>query len=117
MKKIIKKHSIETLKRVASLPALVTDEIELTPVGDYYVAPSPFAPLSPMTLCVNPAANKFRCTASGKHGDAIDYLRSRYGLPFVSAVELLAKRFGFKLEYEAAAPLDFPQVELPLEAA
>lgn len=114
MKKIVKKRSIEALKANVSLPAVIADHFELKEADGYLVAPSPFHPAQPMTLCVNAEVNRFRCTASGKHGDAIDFVRLAYKLRFVEAVEFLAKRFGFKLEYEEGPSLDIPQFELPL---
>ncbi|MDQ8201482.1 CHC2 zinc finger domain-containing protein [Pelagicoccus sp. SDUM812003] len=119
MKKIIKKSSIEALKQVASLTDLISDDVQLTRVGDYYVAPSPFVGTRPMTLCINPDVNRWRCKATGKHGDVIEYFKLAYRLPFIVAVEALAKRCGFRLEYEGpTGPFGgFPQAELPLEAA
>ncbi|EDY84612.1 CHC2 zinc finger, putative [Verrucomicrobiia bacterium DG1235] len=119
MKKIIKKSSIEALKRQVSLLDLLSEDMQLTRVGDYYVAPSPFVPTNPVTLCVNCHVNRWRCTATGKHGDAIEYLKLAYRLPFIAAVEWLAKRYGFRLEYEGPTGAfgGIPQAELPLEAA
>lgn len=119
MKKIIKKSSIEALKQVASLTDLISDDVQLTRVGDYYVAPSPFVSTRPMTLCINDDVNRWRCKATGKHGDVIEYYKLAYRLPFIVAVEALAKRYGFRLEYESHRQAfgGFPQAELPLEAA
>lgn len=115
-KKIITKESIADVKRQVSIVDLINDDVGLDEVDNYYVGPSPFLGTRAKSLCVNAEAGRFRCIVTGKYGDSIDYMRQRFRMGFIEAVEALADRYGIEVEYESdrgkAEPI--PQYELPM---
>jgi DNA primase len=66
---------------------------------------SPFNEERTPSFFVNPVRNIFKCYSSGHGGNAIDLLRLKEGMTFVEAVEFLAKKYNFPLEFEKSSGL------------
>lgn len=114
--KVITKESIADVKKQAPIVDLIDSDVGLDDVGGYFAGPSPFLPSMSRSLCVNAEAGRFRCVATGKRGDSIDYMRLRFRMGFVEAVEALAERYEIEIHYEnekkGLEPI--PQFELPM---
>ena len=103
--KIIPKKCIEAVKAAVPILAHVESSTQLRQKGDAFVGRSPLVDHDPgESLSVYTTTGKFKCAASQKYGDAIDFEMALSGTKFVEAVEFLAKSAGVVLEYEEGTP-------------
>lgn len=114
--KIITKESIAAVKKQVPIVDLIDSDVGLDDVGGYFAGPSPFLLSGGKSLCVNAEAGRFRCVATGKCGDSIDYMKHRFRMSFVEAVEALAEQFEIEIRYEKERQKmeSIPQFELPM---
>src|SRR5947209_5628011 len=83
---------------------LVEDVVRLRKSGGTYKGLCPFHQERTPSFTVSPARGTFKCFGCGEGGDAITFVEKIENVEFVSAIELLARRFGVELEYEEASP-------------
>jgi DNA primase len=98
---VIKANSIRDLKNRVNIHDVVIRVVALKKAGGgRFKGLCPFH--SEKTPSFNVSADKgfFKCFGCGKAGDAINFVMETEGLPFTEAVEAIAQRFGFTLEYE-----------------
>jgi DNA primase len=62
---------------------------------------SPFKEERTPSFYVNPDRRIFKCYSSGHGGDAIEFLQLKEQMSFVEAVEFLAKKYDFSLDFES----------------
>ena len=98
---MIKKSSIENLKHHVDLYQLVSDYVSLQRSGSSWKGLSPFSQEKTPSFHVYPDRGFYYCFSTSQGGDAIKFLQVKENFTFVEAVEALADRFNFKLEYEA----------------
>jgi DNA primase len=98
---LIKRTSIEGLKAHADLYQLVSDYASLQRSGGAWKGLSPFTQEKTPSFFVYPDRGFFYCFSTSQGGDAIKFLQLKENLTFTEAVEALADRFNFKLEYES----------------
>ncbi|AOS45208.1 DNA primase [Lacunisphaera limnophila] len=98
---VIKANSLRDLKNRVNIHDVVIRVVALKKAGG-----GRFKGLCPFhaekTPSFNVSADKgfFKCFGCGKAGDAINFVMETEGLPFTEAVEAIAQRSGFTLEYE-----------------
>ncbi|RXK56202.1 DNA primase [Oleiharenicola lentus] len=98
---VIKTESLRDLKNRVNIHDVVIRVVSLKKAGG-----GRFKGLCPFhtekTPSFNVSADKgfFKCFGCGKAGDAINFVMETEGLQFTEAVEAIAQRFGFALEYE-----------------
>jgi DNA primase len=98
---VIKANSIRDLKNRVNIHDVVIRVVALKKAGG-----GRFKGLCPFhaekTPSFNVSADKgfFKCFGCGKAGDTINFVMETEGLQFTEAVEAIAQRFGFPLEYE-----------------
>ncbi|MBT6379133.1 MAG: DNA primase [Opitutales bacterium] len=97
----IKASSIRDLKDRIGIYDVVSREVSLKKSGSNYKGLSPFNNEKTPSFYVSPDKGIYKCFSSGKAGDIISFAMETERLSFVEAVEALAQRFGFELEYEA----------------
>jgi DNA primase len=83
---------------------LVSARTPLRRVGARWTGRCPFHEERTPSFSVNPAEKLFYCFGCGKGGDLIAFVRETEALDFAGAVEWLADRYGFQLEYEESSP-------------
>jgi DNA primase len=100
----IKDESVERVKATMEILPLVEDVVRLRKAGSTYKGLCPFHNEKTPSFTVSPARGTFKCFGCGEGGDAITFVEKTENVDFVSAIELLARRFGVELEYEEASP-------------
>jgi len=100
----IKDESVERVKTAMEILPLVEDVVRLRKSGSTYKGLCPFHQERTPSFTVSPARGTFKCFGCGEGGDAITFVEKTENVDFVSAIELLAQRFGVELEYEEASP-------------
>lgn len=96
----IKPSSIRDLKDRINIYDVVSREVTLKKAGADYKGLSPFNNEKTPSFYVSPDKGFYKCFSSGNSGDAISFVMETERLTFTEAVETLAKRFNFELEYE-----------------
>jgi DNA primase len=94
---------------------VIGERLQLRKAGKEYVALSPFSNEKTPSFTVSPQKQFYHCFSSGKHGSAITFLMEYDRLPFVEAVEDLARRAGLQVPREGGAPAA-PVLDGPLDA-
>ena len=96
----IKPSSIRELKDRINIYDVVSREVALKKAGSEYKGLSPFTSEKTPSFFISPDKGLYKCFSSGNAGDVISFVMEKERLTFTEAVETLAKRFNFELEYE-----------------
>jgi len=99
--------SIDRLRDAIDMVDLVGAKTDLRRVGTRYTGLCPFHDERTPSFSVNAEEKLFYCFGCQAKGDAIGFVEQAEGLDFPEAVEMLADRYGAKLEREN----DDPQAE------
>ena len=97
---MITRNSIENLKHHVDLYQVVADYVTLQRSGNAWKGLSPFSQEKTPSFYVYPDRGFFYCFSTSQGGDAIKFLQIKENFTFMEAVEALAERFNFQLEYE-----------------
>lgn len=97
---------LEEIKSRADLLELVGAEVELKRQGRRWVGNCPFHDDLTPSFTVTPDKGLFGCFGCEVHGDVIDWIMSRRGLAFPSAVAWLAADLGIRLNAAAGDSSD-----------
>ncbi len=100
----IKDVSVDAVKAVTDIVALVESYTRLRKSGGRYVGLCPFHQEKTPSFGVSPDRGTFKCFGCGEGGDAISFVEKQENLDFVGAIEWLADRFHVQLEYEETSP-------------
>jgi DNA primase len=100
----IKDSSVEAVKSAMEILPVVEDYVQLRKAGGTYKGLCPFHQERTPSFIVTPARGTFKCFGCGESGDAISFVQRMDNLDFVTAIEVLSKRFGVELEYEESNP-------------
>jgi DNA primase len=100
----IKDSSVEAVKAVTDIVALVEAHTRLRKSGSRFVGLCPFHQERTPSFGVSPDRGTFKCFGCGEGGDAISFVEKMENVDFVGAIEWLADRFGVQLEYEETSP-------------
>ena len=101
---MIKHTSLLDLKNRVGILDVVAPVVALKKAGTRWKGLCPFHNEKTPSFHINPDRGLFKCFGCGASGDAINFVERTENLTFVEAVESLARRFGFELEYEAGGP-------------
>jgi DNA primase len=99
--------SIDRLRESVDMVDLVGQKTDLRRVGSRWTGLCPFHDERTPSFSVNAEEKLFYCFGCQAKGDAIGFAEQAEGLDFPEAVEMLAERYGVKLEREN----DDPQAE------
>lgn len=88
---------LDMLRARVTLSELIGRDVKLIKSGDEYKALCPFHKEQTASFTVTDAKGFFHCFSCGAHGDAIEWLTEKKGLPFVEAVKHLADYAGIAL--------------------
>src|SRR3712207_327617 len=96
--------SIDRLRAAVDMVDLVSAKTDLRRVGSRWTGLCPFHDERTPSFSVNAEEKLFYCFGCQAKGDAIGFVEQAEGLEFPEAVELLADRYGVKLEREDDDP-------------
>lgn len=94
----IRESSIEALRERINLVEVVSQTVTLRKSGSRFMGKCPFHEDSSPSFLVD--EKRYHCFGCKAHGDAIAFEIGRTGCTFPEAVETLARKFNFALEYE-----------------
>ena len=107
---------IQDLLARTDIVQVIGERLQLKKAGKEYVALSPFTNEKSASFTVSPQKQFYHCFSSGKHGSAITFLMEYDRLPFVEAVEELAKRAGLTVPREGGDAPKALVLDGPLDA-
>lgn len=90
----IPKAFLDVIRARLPLAAFIGKRVKLTSTGREFIGLSPFKDEKTPSFTVNEAKGFYHCFASGKHGDAIQFLRDLNGMSFLEAVQTAAREAG-----------------------
>jgi DNA primase len=92
--------SLEQMKARLDIYQVVSDYVTLKRAGSKWKGLSPFSQEKTPSFYVDPDKGVFYCFSTQKGGDSIRFVMEKENLEFIDAVEHLAAKFNFRLEYE-----------------
>ena len=102
----ITRESLEALEAAVDMVDLVGGRTPLRRSGARYVGRCPFHDERTPSFSVDPVKKVYYCFGCQRGGDHIAFVRETESLDFAAAVEMLADRYGVRLEYEQSSPAD-----------
>jgi DNA primase len=100
----IKDSSIEEVKAVSDMVAVVSARTQLRKAGARHLGRCPFHEERTPSFSVNATDKLYYCFGCGAKGDLITFVRETEQLDFAGAIEWLADRFNVQIEYEETSP-------------
>jgi DNA primase len=100
----IKDSSVDEVKAVADMVAVVSARTPLRKTGGRYLGRCPFHEERTPSFSVNATDKLYYCFGCGAKGDLITFVRETEQLDFAGAIEWLADRFNVQIEYEETSP-------------
>lgn len=97
---MIKKESLDSLQESLNIIDIVSKYIDVKKSGTSFKARCPFHNEKTPSFIISPQKQMFHCFGCGVGGNAITFVRDIENISFVDAVESLAERYGFQLEYD-----------------
>ncbi len=99
----ISQASIEELRSRVNIYDLVSQYVSLKKSGSAYKGLSPFTTEKTPSFFVYPDKGFYYCFSTSQGGDLFKFVQVKENLNYREAVEFIANRFSFKLEYEAGS--------------
>ncbi len=96
----ISRKCIEDIRRQLNIYDVVSPVVSLKRSGKNFVGLSPFTSEKTPSFYILPDKNLFKCFSSGLAGDQFRFIEQTEKLTFNEAVEAIANRYNFTLEYE-----------------
>lgn len=96
----IQPKSIEALREKIDICDVVSQYVTLRRAGVYMRGLSPFNEEKTPSFFVHPERQIFKCFSSGHGGDVFSFIQLKEQMTFPEAVEFLAEKYNFPLEYE-----------------
>jgi DNA primase len=106
---------IEEIREAADIVETIGGYMQIKKAGKNYTGLCPFHSEKKPSFTVSPHKQLFHCFGCGASGNVISFVMKFESVSFVEALEILAKRFGIKVEKKAAGPGDKTKKEI-LEA-
>ncbi len=100
---LVTRNCIEDIRRQLNIYDVVSPVISLKRSGKNFVGLSPFNSEKTPSFFILPDKNLFKCFSSGLAGDQFRFIELTEKLTFSEAIEAIANRYNFKLEYEGGA--------------
>jgi DNA primase len=97
----VRRESIDALRSKVDICDVASAYVSLRRCGAYMRALSPFTDEKTPSFFIHPDRQYFHCYSSGNSGDVFLFIQLKEQLTFVEAVEFLAEKYDFKLEYES----------------
>ncbi len=100
----IPESDIEAIRERAAIDEIVGEYVQLKPAGsDSLKGLSPFKDERTPSFHVRPARGYYHCFSTGKGGDVFSFLMEMEQLSFPEAVETVAQKIGFHINYQGGS--------------
>jgi len=96
---MIKQESIENLKSIIDITDIIGTYVQLKKQGSNYKGLCPFHGEKTPSFVVNPSKQFYHCFGCQASGDAIKFVMDIEKLSYPEAIEKIAHRYNFALEY------------------
>jgi DNA primase len=93
---------VKLVKEANDIVDVVGGYVSLRPAGPTYKGLCPFHNDHRPSFDVDPRRQRYRCWSCGKFGDVLQFVQEHEKIPFVEALELLARRAGITLNTKAS---------------
>ncbi len=100
---MITRQCLDYIKDTIDIYDIVSPYVNLKKCGANWRGLSPFTPEKTPSFFVMPAKKMFKCFSSGNAGDLFRFIQLKENVSFSEAVEMIADKFGIKLEFEKNA--------------
>lgn len=97
---------IEEVRDAADIVETIGEYIQIKKAGKNYTGLCPFHSEKKPSFTVSPHKQLFHCFGCGASGNVISFVMKFESVSFIEAMEILAKRYGIKLEKRAQGPED-----------
>jgi len=98
---LIRREDIDEVRSRTRIEDVVSQYVSLRPAGaDSHKGLCPFHDEKTPSFHVRPSVGRWHCFGCGEGGDVISFVERIERIPFVEAVELLARKVGVDLRYE-----------------
>lgn len=94
----------EEVRRRCDIVDVISGYVRLTQSGQRWKGLCPFHADTTPSFWVSPAFQSYRCWACNAKGDVFTFIEQKENLPFMEALELLAKRAGIPFERKGFNP-------------
>ncbi len=101
------------MKESINIVDVVSSYIDLKKYGSGFKAVCPFHDDKNPSLTVSRSKNYYHCFSCGAGGDIFTFVQEIEGISFSEAIESIAERFGFQLEYEDTSSPNYTKEALP----
>ena len=88
---------IDDVRQAADIVDIISDYLTLQPAGRNYKALSPFTQEKTPSFVVSPEKQIYKCFSTGKAGNVFTFVMEMEKVPFLEAIELVAKRSGIDI--------------------
>lgn len=112
---LISRQFIESLKDKVNIYDVVVPYVALKRSGSTWKGLSPFTNEKTPSFFVLPEKGIFKCFSSGLAGDLFRFIQLKEKLNFQEAVEMVAQRFNFSIEYEKGSGEGVKEVSVKKE--
>ncbi len=89
--------TIDEVRQAADIVDIISDYVTLQPAGRNYKALSPFTVEKTPSFIVSPEKQLYKCFSTGKGGNVFSFVMEMEKVPFLEALELVAKRTGIDI--------------------
>ncbi len=89
--------TVDEVRQAADIVDIISDYVTLQPSGRNYKALSPFTVEKTPSFIVSPDKQLYKCFSSGKGGNVFSFVMEMEKVPFIEALELVAKRTGIDI--------------------
>lgn len=108
---------VQAVKNAVDVIDVASDHTKLVRKGRKYEGLCPFHKEKTPSFNVDPDLGLYHCFGCGAGGDAIKLHMEMTGDDFPAAIEVLARRYGIPLRYDAEQPNRGPDISGALDAA
>lgn len=101
---MIAQHSIDTLMTLTNIVDVIGEFVQLKKQGSTYSGACPFHDEKTDSFKVSASKNVYRCFGCGKSGRVVKFMMEHKNMTFPQAIEFIAGKYNFTLEYTSEAP-------------
>ena len=99
MNRSLKQGEVEELKSKADIHSVISNYVKLKKTGRNYTGLCPFHKEKTPSFTVDTSKQLYHCFGCGEGGDVISFIEKIESMEFIEAVEFLAKKIGYSLNY------------------
>ncbi len=112
----IKEEDINSIRERSNIVDVVSDYVALKKKGKLFWGLCPFHQEKTPSFKVDPSTQLFHCFGCGEGGNVFTFAMKVDHLDFPEAVEVLAERIGYRINYEAVKPKEASKKDRIFEA-